>query len=426
MLIYNKRIKQNKKVLKCLNIFNLYIIMGKEVNIMGKLLAEEIFKPGSFPEYTYVSREIADIGIKYELRLQQALKVSGFLTSIIGPSKMGKTVLCEKVIDLDNLIEVSGADFKGNSDFWKVIGMKAGLSVRGKVTESNTINRELQVDSYTNSEEFLISKDRVIDYFKENKKILVLDDFHYASEEFQLQIAQQLKDAIRKEFKAIVISLPHRADDAIRKNSDLSGRLSLINIEAWSNEELEEIALKGFEKLGIKINDDIVKEIAIESLTSPQLMQYICLSICNLLDTDTNNITEVPKDILEKAYKFTTMNFEYEDVVKVLKAGPDQRGKKRKIYNTNFGYLDIYGLIIKSIASNPPLMGLSLDDIKNRIDKLINDDIRKPDKQQIKDSLKKLQKIIDTKENIYKVFEWKDNRLYILDPLFLFYLRWGK
>ena len=71
-------------------------------------------------------------------------------------------------------------------------------------------------------------------------------------------------------------------------------------------------------------------------------------------------------------------------------------------------------------------MGLSLDDIKNRIDKLINDDIRKPDKQQIKDSLKKLQKIIDTKENIYKVFEWKDNRLYILDPLFLFYLRWGK
>ena len=46
-----------------------------------------------------------------------------------------------------------------------------------------------------------------------------------------MQIAQQLKDAIRRGFKAIVVSLPHRADEAIRQNADLSGRLSLINIE---------------------------------------------------------------------------------------------------------------------------------------------------------------------------------------------------
>ena len=46
-----------------------------------------------------------------------------------------------------------------------------------------------------------------------------------------MQIAQQLKVAIRREFKAIVVSLPHRADEAICQNADLSGRLSLINIE---------------------------------------------------------------------------------------------------------------------------------------------------------------------------------------------------
>ena len=43
---------------------------------MCKLLAEQIFKPGSFPEYTYVSRESLDIGINYEVRLKQALKIS--------------------------------------------------------------------------------------------------------------------------------------------------------------------------------------------------------------------------------------------------------------------------------------------------------------------------------------------------------------
>lgn len=393
---------------------------------MCKLLAEQIFKPGSFPEYTYVSRESLDIGINYEVRLKQALKISGCLTSIIGPSKMGKTVLCEKVIDLENLVEVSGVDFKLNNDFWTVIGTKAGLPMSGEFIEGKTVKDNITDDLYYKKDKFVLTKDRVIDYFKENGKVLVLDDFHYAPEDIQLHIAQQLKDAIRKEFKAIVISLPHRADDAIRKNADLTGRLSLINIEPWKKEELEEIAKKGFEKLDIKIEDKIVKNIATESLTSPQLMQYICLSICTLLDTDNSKITQVPENILEKAYRFTTANFEYSDVVKTLMSGPNTRGNKRKIYKTESGKeLDIYGLIVEAVSIDPPSMGLDIDEMKYRIDKLIINDGKKPDKQQIRDSLNKLQPIIDEKENIYKVFEWKDGMLYILDPLFLFYLRWG-
>lgn len=393
---------------------------------MCKLLAEQIFKPGSFPEYTYVSRESLDIGINYEVRLKQALKISGCLTSIIGPSKMGKTVLCEKVIDLENLVEVSGVDFKLNNDFWIVIGTKAGLPMSGEFIEGKTVKDNITDDLYYKKDKFVLTKDRVIDYFKENGKVLVLDDFHYAPEDIQLHIAQQLKDAIRKEFKAIVISLPHRADDAIRKNADLTGRLSLINIEPWKKEELEEIAKKGFEKLNIKIEDKIVKNIATESLTSPQLMQYICLSICTLLDTDNSKITQVPENILEKAYRFTTANFEYSDVVKTLMSGPNTRGNKRKIYKTESGKeLDIYGLIVEAVSIDPPSMGLDIDEMKYRIDKLIINDGKKPDKQQIRDSLNKLQPIIDEKENIYKVFEWKDGMLYILDPLFLFYLRWG-
>ena len=72
------------------------------------------------------------------------------------------------------------------------------------------------------------------------------------------------------------------------------------------------------------------------------------------------------------------------------------------------------------------MMGMNLDDMKHRIDKIILDSKKKPDKQQIRESLNKLQEIINEKETIYKVFEWKDGMLYILDPLFLFYLRWGK
>lgn len=394
---------------------------------MCKLLSEQIFKPGSFPEYTYVSRKSLDIGIDYEVRLRQALKIAGFLTSIIGPSKMGKTILCEKVIELDNLVEVSGVDFKSGSNFWNVIATKANMPINGEFTENTLIKDISSNRGFSKTEQFTLTKDKIIEYFKKNGKVLVLDDFHYAPDEVQLHIAQQLKDAIRKEFKAIVVSLPHRADDAIRKNADLSGRLSLINIEPWKNDELEKIAIKGFEKLKINIGEEIAKSIAIESLTSPQLMQHICLSICTLLNTDMEEIIEVPKDILERAYRFTTINLEYSDVVKVLKLGPNPRGNKRKLYETILGKkLDIYGLILESIAADPPMMGLNTDDIKIRIDKLIINTIKKPDKQQIRESLNKLQDIINEKENLYKVFEWKDGILYVLDPLFLFYLRWAK
>ncbi len=393
---------------------------------MSKLLAEQVFKPGSFPKYTYISRKSHNLNIDYELRLKQALKVSGCLTSIVGPSKMGKTVLCEKVINLDNLIEMSGGDFNDGSEFWNVIGIKVGLSVSGEFGEVNSQGESEHKREFNKSEKFVLNKDRVIKYFKDNGLVLLLDDFHYAPDDVQIQIAQQLKDAIRKEFKAIVVSLPHRADDAIRKNADLTGRINSINIEPWKESELEEIAIKGFKELGIHIDSSISKQISIESLTSPQLMQYICLSICTLLDSDEKDIKEIPKEVLKKAYRFTTINLNYGDVVKILKEGPNTRGNKRKLYKTKTGKeIDIYGLIVEAIKENPPLVGLTLDEIKRRIDNIIISNIKGPDRQAIRDSLNKLQKIINEKEGIYKVFEWKDSVAHILDPLFLFYLRWG-
>ena len=67
----------------------------------------EVFIPGALPESTYITR-VMESGFTYEERLRQALSVSGYLTLISGPSKIGKTVLCEKVIGLDHLVEISG------------------------------------------------------------------------------------------------------------------------------------------------------------------------------------------------------------------------------------------------------------------------------------------------------------------------------
>ena len=96
------------------------------------LRAEDVFRPGSFPEYTYISRKSAVSDLPYEFRLAQAIKVSGFLTSLVGPSKMGKTILCEKVIGLEKIIPDTS-------------------------------------DKYGNKEVYALTKDKIIEYFKSDQ-----------------------------------------------------------------------------------------------------------------------------------------------------------------------------------------------------------------------------------------------------------------
>lgn len=152
-----------------------------------ELKAEDVFRPGAFPEYTYISRKSAVSNLPYEFRLNQAIKVSGFLTSLVGPSKMGKTILCEKVIGFDRIVEISSSDFNGDIDFWKLAATKAGLSYEGQFSSEHTII-DTQ-DKYGKKERYSLTKDKIIDYYTKENLVLVIDDFHYAPQEKRILVA---------------------------------------------------------------------------------------------------------------------------------------------------------------------------------------------------------------------------------------------
>ena len=102
---------------------------------------------------------------------------------------------------------------------------------------------------------------------------LVIDDFHYIDKETQLYLARVLKAQIFHGLRAVLLSLPHRADEAIRLNPDLIGRVSFIELAPWSKSDLEQIGRKGFDLLGMEISDEALDMLASESALSPQLMQ---------------------------------------------------------------------------------------------------------------------------------------------------------
>lgn len=79
-----------------------------------------------------------------------------------------------------------------------------------------------------------------------------------------------------------------------------------------------------------------------------------------------------------------------------MKKGPNPRGKSRKHFKAKDGRsYDLYELIVKSIAENPPIMQLEFEDVQERIVKLLDDDSEKPKAQAIREHLTKLQELIN-------------------------------
>ena len=264
--------------------------------------ASDVFKPYQYPEHTYVIRKTSG-NETYEARLEKALKIPGLLISITGASKSGKSVLCQRVIGKRTL-SISGSHIKSTDDFWAKTAEKLDMPIETEYTttqgretqgtiegggklkvpfiadasaKSNASHKRTNTDSI--KEKQPRSYNQIIEEVKERNLVLVIDDFHYIAAEVQLYIARVLKDAIFSGLKAVIISLPHRSDDAIRRNPDLIGRIRAVDIEPWHEEELQEIPRKGFQLLGVTISEPLIQRLVKESITSPQLMQMNCLNL---------------------------------------------------------------------------------------------------------------------------------------------------
>src|SRR5438132_9665704 len=91
---------------------------------MTLLPSHEVFTPGSFPRHTYVAQR----GHAYEVQVKESLSVKGLLTSILGPSKSGKTVLVDKVVGED-AVKISGSDISSTDVLWRKVLAQIGISV---------------------------------------------------------------------------------------------------------------------------------------------------------------------------------------------------------------------------------------------------------------------------------------------------------
>ena len=407
----------------------------------------EVFQPKAFPKMTYIDRSF-DEDSTYEEELQEALEDTGTLVVITGSSKSGKTVLCHKVVARERYISLSGSQIQTQEDFWEQMAEQLEMPAEWQITQSRQnsvqtktsgkggvhmmvageVAREkgkLHIAGDSIQRKVIRSNAALIQYIIEQDKVVVIDDFHYIKQDVQKYIARTIKTELFNGLKAIVLTLPHRSDDAIRLNPDLIGRTAFINISPWTIEELKEIAVKGFAYLDIKAADNLIALLAQESIASPQLMQENCLRTANVMVKSGKK--ELSQALLEKSLRLTAKNYDYyASVLGTASKGPLRGQTHRHIYQLRDGKsMDIYGLLFESLTKDPPLTALSVDDIKARFRQLLINQDKIPTTLNIVNSVKHIENIIKEKVPSLDTVEWKDGCLYILDPFLLFYLRWG-
>lgn len=415
---------------------------------MKPISVNDVFVPNGVPTYTYVDRS----DLKLEQQLKDALGVSRMVVSLSGPSKAGKSVLIHKVIDPDLLISLTGAAIRSPEDVWDQalhwmgepvtksttdtttnevraggkVGGGVGIPVVAKASAEASIGGAHQTQQSAKEEYKVGGLADVVKEIANSEYIIFIDDFHYILRDAQAEVGRQIKAIVEQGVKICAASIPHRSDDVVRSNPELSGRIIAITIDRWSINDLEIIAKRGFPELNVDLAPSVVTRLANEAFGTPQLMQSLCLNLCLELDIrealTKHRRVDVTEENIIRALERTSHWTDYTSVVQGLHSGPKERGTERKQFNFHDGSRgDVYRAILLALSEEPPLLSFTYDNLMARITDICDDD--RPVGSSVNSALTQMERLSGSLSPQVPVLEWDENVLEIADPYFLFFLR---
>lgn len=351
----------------------------------------DVFTPGKATTLTYVDRTHKNVAAD----LRVFLRRGGKFISVVGPTKMGKTVLVER--EALSAVVIQGQSIRHVNNLWsrlaaffevpvaatagKVVSNKAKWGFFTKfgipgVTAGGDIGGEHSVDkSKTYNTE--VYADQVLPELVEKLRAagqlvtIVLDDFHFIPEQTRREVIQALKPLAHKGASVVIITLPHRRSEASRLVKDVGGRTETIEVEPWSEDDLALIAKKGFDELDVEDPERLGDLMAAESYGSPQIMQQFCLELCERVNgvergDSAGTSLRAPDDWL--AFWRLVRDEDSSDWLSKLDSGPKERGQSRKRHELKSGLqLDGYGVVLVALRALGPRLSISLDELNAEI-----------------------------------------------------------
>ncbi|WP_350547098.1 hypothetical protein [Pseudoalteromonas sp. 5-MNA-CIBAN-0065] len=293
---------------------------------------EDVFGVSGKQVKSYLIRDYVDDKLIDALRTDKQVIV-------YGASKQGKTALVSKYVKYDEHIVVSLSPKFELEDIYKSILRDAGVTVRTAFTEGSGKARKVGLKAQVQATIAMVFKSKVSGEISETenststseyeeiefnlslpndvaslihkvncKKVVILENFHYLSEEKQRQFAFDLRTFQDLKVKFVILGVWKEANRLAQFNGDLQDRVVDVPVEPWSKEDFIAIARKGERELNIAIQEDVINKCIDSAFNSVGVYQELIKGTCResgILIKQTNttvvdDISSVDKTILEK------------------------------------------------------------------------------------------------------------------------------
>lgn len=396
---------------------------------------DEVFVAGGQPTVTYVDRQEFHV----EALLKRALATPNQVVSLAGPTKTGKTVLCKRVLGEREYVWIDGGSVTTADQVWSKVcyelnipferqaryseesTIKSGINLATVVSASGS---KLKARESSNSHR-IDGMAAAIDMLLAEKIVLVIDDFHYLEASVRTELMRNLKGAVFNGVKVLLLSVTHRAFDAITAESEMTGRFISVVLPEWTEAELAQIPKIGFVELKVNVPVAMTQSLVSEAQNSPFLMQKFCWEICFDHDIEKSNFIfgyAVPDDYdLHEMFVRIAKDAGL-PIYQTLVKGPQGKERTKRPLKTG-GEADIYEVILQALADTGPKSTISYEEVRSRVGNMLSDMV--PQGHEITSALKHLASI-SVKARQQSAIDWDDDRreINLADPYLRFYLRW--
>ncbi|HEX4296080.1 MAG TPA: TniB family NTP-binding protein [Rhizomicrobium sp.] len=397
---------------------------------------DEVFVAGGQPSVTYIQREDQHI----ERNLARAIATPNQIVSLAGTTKTGKTVLCRRVLGQREYVWVDGGQHSNAGQVWEYVSSELKLPIETAQTTSTQATATLQgsIPLIATAGGSLLSADSITERRKidsmsaaiatmlKDKIVLVIDDFHYLDSESRREVMRNVKGGVFNGLKVVLLSVTHRAFDAIKAESELTGRFVTIKLPHWSLDDLKEIAVVGFKALNVTYPEPLISRLCKEAQENPFLMQKFCWEICFDLGIERTallNPHKIPTDYNPESMFERLAEDAGLPIYQQLAAGPQSRKVRAKRPLKSGEKADIYQVLLLALAETGPKAAVSYEELRTALSDMLTDMV--PQKHEITSALRHLS-AISRKIGAESAIDWDEEKreINIADPYLRFYLRW--
>lgn len=182
----------------------------------------------------------------------------------------------------------------------------------------------------------------------------------------------------------------------------------------------------GFPALNVHPKEGLTDRLTREAFGSPHLMQAFCLNVCKELDV--RETLDDPIQISFKSWRtfFSKHASETErSAFDRLARGPRQRSDRKARPLKSGGSGDIYQVVLKAIAHTGPRTKLTYEEIRKALRAILSSEV--PQSHEVTRVLEEMARIARDEIEGEPVVDWDAElrTLYISDPFFAFFLKWG-